>query len=103
MGRQTELAAQQNWRITLSSGESFLCREDESVLAAMTRARVGPVRCGCFGGGCGVCKMRVAAGEYYRFQKMSRAHISTQEEQAGVVLLCCIRPLSDLALKLATQ
>ncbi len=84
--------------ITSSTGETFPCRADESVLSAMRRANAGPVRYGCFGGGCGVCRMRVVSGTYAAFKPMSRAHISPADEQNDVALLCCIQPLSDLIL-----
>jgi ferredoxin len=84
--------------VTLASGETFPCDAEESVLAAMRRANAGPIKSGCFGGGCGVCKMRVVSGRYRQFQPMSRAHVTEQDQAKGIVLLCCIRPLSDLAL-----
>ena len=87
-----------SFTITSSTGERFPCLAYESVLSAMQRAVAGPVRYGCFGGGCGACKMRIASGSFAVFKPMSRAHISPQDEQDGVVLLCCIRPLSDLTL-----
>lgn len=86
--------------ITSSTGEQFNCRADESVLSAMRRANAGPVRCGCFGGGCGACKMRVRSGSFRVFKPMSRAHVSLEEEQNGFALLCCIQPASDLTLAL---
>ena len=86
--------------ITSSTGERFNCRADESVFSAMRRANAGPIRCGCFGGGCGVCKMRVLDGSFRVFQPMSRAHISLEEEQSGFALLCCIQPTCDLILSL---
>ena len=87
------------YNITLPSGETFAFREeDESVLAAMRRANAGPIKSGCFGGGCGICKMRVASGSYRSFKPMSRAHVSEQDRANGIVLLCCIRPTSDLTL-----
>lgn len=86
-------------RITLASGEAFPCREDdESVFAAMRRANAGPAKIGCSGGGCGICKMKVASGSFRVIQPMSRAHVSAQDQANGTVLLCCILPLSDLAL-----
>lgn len=88
----------QSYTITSSTGESFPCRTDESVLSAMRRAAAGPIRYGCFGGGCGACKMRITSGSFEAFKPMSRAHVSPQEEQIGIVLLCCVRPLSDLTL-----
>ncbi len=87
------------FRITSSTGETFSCRADESVLAAMRRANAGPIRHGCHGGGCGVCKMRVVSGSYIAFQPMSRAHVTIEEAQCGYVLLCCIQPTSDLTLE----
>ena len=85
--------------ITVSpGGESFPCRADEYVLTAMLRSGVGPIRYGCCGGGCGICKMRVVAGEYEKAKKMSRAHVSEIEELSGVVLLCCIKPRSDITI-----
>ena len=86
--------------ILSSTGERFPCRADESVLSAMRRANAGPIRYGCFGGGCGACKMRVQTGTYQVFQPMSRAHVSIEEEQNGFALLCCIHPTSDLVLAL---
>lgn len=80
----------------LETKEEFLCGEDTRVLEAMRRSGAGPVSCGCFGGGCGVCKMKILSGDYEAVQKMSRAHISDREEQ--VVLICCIVPRSDLVI-----
>lgn len=84
--------------ITSSTGDQFPCRADESVLAAMRRANAGPIRYGCFGGGCGACKMHILSGSYRTFKPMSRAHVSILEEQSGYALLCCIQPTSDLTL-----
>ena len=90
--------AQTVWHITMPNGETFPCRQQQSVLEAMRHAGCTAIPSGCFGGGCGVCRMRVAAGPYRRFQPMSRAHVSPQAEQDGFVLLCCIQPLGDLLL-----
>jgi len=88
-----------DYRITdRATGESFLCHEDESLLAGMRRTGSGPIRYGCFGGGCGVCKVRILEGEVQAFKKMSRAHVSAEDEQQGVVLACCVKPVSDITL-----
>ncbi len=79
----------------------------ERVLVSLERAQgFGqlknlPVRLpvGCRRGGCGVCRVRVTAGDY-RSDKMSRAHVSEEEEAAGLTLACCIYPLSALSLRL---
>lgn len=88
----------QVYTITSSTGEAFPCGAEESVLAAMRRANAGPIRYGCFGGGCGACKMRIASGSYVVFKPMSRAHVSVIEQQTGFALLCCVHPTSDLIL-----
>jgi ferredoxin len=90
----------ESYRISVQGQEAdFSCREDEFILNAMTRSRCGPVHYGCFGGGCGICKMRVLAGEYIAEKKMSRAQVSQKEEEEdGIVLLCCIKPRSDILL-----
>lgn len=84
---------------TDGQAEPFPCGEEESVLAAMRRAGRGPIACGCFGGGCGVCKMTVTQGDYLQCKPMSRAHVSAREAQNGTVLICCIKPLGDLHLQ----
>lgn len=80
----------------LDTGARFLCGEHECILEAMKRAHCGPIRHGCFGGGCGVCKMRIVSGSYAIVKKMSRAHVTEQERQAGTVLICCVRPLGKI-------
>lgn len=81
----------------------------ERVLTALERAqgfgrlknlpRRLPV--GCRRGGCGICRVHVTNGQF-RSDVMSRAHVSEADEAAGIVLACCIYPLSDLVLRLAT-
>ena len=73
------------------------------MLAAMLRSRSGRIKQGCFGGGCGVCRMKIAKGEYEKIKRMSRAHVSQADEEAGVVLLCCVQPRGDLEISNATQ
>ena len=76
----------------------FPCREDEPVLAAMLRSRKGPVFYGCCGGGCGICRMKITHGRCEAYKPMSRAHVSTEDQKNGIVLLCCVQPRSDLHL-----
>lgn len=80
------------------TGAQFPCAEDMFVLHAMIRARTGPIGHGCCGGGCGVCRMRVISGDYAVEKRMSRAHISEEAQREDIVLLCCIRPRSDLVI-----
>lgn len=83
----------------LDTGQVFSCGEDEFILEAMKRANCGPIHYGCFGGGCGVCKMFIKSGEYILEKKMSRAHITEQEEETGVVLICCVKPRGNMDIK----
>ncbi len=73
----------------------YPCPETLSVLNAMAQLGRKGIPLGCRSGGCGVCKVAVVSGAYER-AKMSRAHVSVEDEAAGRVLACCIRPLSDL-------
>jgi len=87
------------YRISIhNTGSSFLCAEDEFILKAMMASRSGPIRYGCCGGGCGVCRMRILSGEYQKVKRMSRAHVSEIDERNGIVLLCCVQPRSNLTI-----
>lgn len=80
------------------SGETFACDGSKNLLRAMEVLGRRGIPVGCRGGGCGVCKVRVTAGDF-QTQKMSRACVSEDEEKAGVVLACKLFPTSDLALQ----
>ena len=80
------------------SGAEFICRDDESIFSAMHRSGRSIFKGGCAGGGCGVCKVRILEGEYVKFKNMSRKHVSEQEEEQGIVLACCVKPLGSITL-----
>ncbi|AEF84084.1 SalB [Treponema primitia ZAS-2] len=89
----------QIWQVRVPElGKDFPCKEDESVFAAMIRARTGPVTYGCAGGGCGACRMRISSGEWEAFKNMSVAHVTEDDRKEGIVLLCCVQPRSDLTI-----
>lgn len=77
---------------------AFHCSADKTLLVGMEQQLMKALDVGCRGGGCGVCKIRVLSGEYER-KRMSRAHISEQEEQEGFALACRISPRSDLSVE----
>lgn len=97
----------QRFTITIPGAGSTLCSEEERVLVALERAQgFGQLRSlprrlpvGCRRGGCGICRARVLEGEY-RKAPMSRAHISAEDEENGLILACAVYPLSDLSLVL---
>ena len=84
------------YTITIAdNSERYACSEQETVLAGMEKLGKRGIPVGCRGGGCGVCKIRVAAGQYTA-RKMSRACVSAEEESQGIALACRIHPGSDL-------
>lgn len=88
---------EKNYQITVrDTGECFMCGENEFILGAMTQAGCGPIRYGCFGGGCGVCKMKVVSGKVCAVKRMSREHISQSEQEQGIRLICCIQPRGNV-------
>ena len=79
-------------------GERFVCKPQESLLNAMARLGKKGIPIGCRNGGCGVCKVHIREGEYVN-GKMSRAHVTEQEESEGLVLACRCQPLSNLSIE----
>ncbi len=85
-----------SYTVTLDeTGESYRCASFRSVLEGMEALGRKGIPVGCRNGGCGVCKVHVIEGEYTR-RVMSREHVSADEEAAGCVLSCRIKPASDL-------
>ena len=78
---------------------NFECEEDVSVLQAMFRHGKGPLRQGCCGGGCGICKARIVSGDFLAFKPMSAAHINKEDKNKGLVLLCCVQPRGNLIIE----
>ncbi|MGB0713665.1 MAG: 2Fe-2S iron-sulfur cluster-binding protein [Gammaproteobacteria bacterium] len=73
----------------------YLCSDQQTLLAGMERLGKRGIPVGCRGGGCGVCKVHISTGDY-RCKKMSRAHVTEQEEAEGYVLACRCLPESDI-------
>lgn len=82
----------------VETDERFPCTERLHVLQGMASMGRKGIPVGCCGGGCGVCKVQVVSG-HFTAARMSRAHVSAEEEGEGIVLACCISPRSDLALR----
>jgi ferredoxin len=61
----------------------------------MMRAADRSIPVGCRGGGCGVCRVRVVSGDYTTM-RMSRAHVTEADEEAGIALACRLLPSSDI-------
>ncbi len=80
----------------VDDGQTYRCPDYRSVLEGMEALGRKGIPVGCRGGGCGVCKVQVRAGTFSK-RAMSRAHVTEEEEAAGTVLACRIRPTSDLS------
>lgn len=83
------------------TGESYPCATTESLLQGMLRLGRRGIPAGCVNGGCGVCKVQVLEGEVQALGPVSRAHVSAQEEAAGLTLACRVAPLTAVRLVLA--
>ncbi len=81
------------------TGDVFRGREDLTVLEAMERFGGRGVAVGCRGGGCGACRVEIVEGRWGVVRPMSRGHVSEEDERAGRVLACGVRPQSDLRIR----
>lgn len=84
--------------VEIVGGSAFLCPDGERVLVAMERSGASEIGVGCRGGGCGICRVRVIEGAH-RLGKMSKAHVSDAELQAGYALACRLYPLGRLTIE----
>ena len=80
------------------SQQSFTCKQDEFVLKAMENHGLRAIAVGCRGGGCGVCGVKVISGSY-ECGRMSKAQVSTKQQQQGYALACRLKPTSDLLIE----
>lgn len=88
-----------NYQVLIEdTGEGYRCPPDRDLLRSMERLGRKGIPAGCRGGGCGVCKVHILSGAVTS-KKMSRAHISVEEEASGYVLACRTCPRSDVRLK----
>jgi ferredoxin len=85
------------------AGQQFVCGEDQHLLQGMQNFRLGvpmldTIPVGCRGGGCGICRIKILAGDY-EAKKMSRKHIPEQDQAQGIVLACRVYPRSELTIE----
>jgi ferredoxin len=83
-----------------TAGVSFPVTSGARVLHEMIRANLRAIPVGCRGGGCGACRVRVLAGAYTTL-RMSRRHVSEDDEHHGYALACRLLPSTDIALECA--
>lgn len=76
------------------SGRSFPCGPDEFILDAAFRAGISPPS-SCSQGMCGTCKTVLLSGDV---DMQHNGGIRPREIAAGKVLICCSKPLGNVAL-----
>jgi ferredoxin len=81
--------------------ETFPCAANESLLTGMVRLGRKGIPVGCVNGGCGVCKVRILAGDIKALGPISRAHVSIDEEGQGYTLACRVAPQTPVQLEVA--
>ena len=81
------------------TAEEYACADNESLLAGMLRLGRKGIPAGCVNGGCGVCKVRILAGEIRSLGPVSRAHVSHEEEAQGCTLACRVAPTTAIHLE----
>ena len=80
-----------------NSGEDYLCAPDQNLLRGMEVLGRRGIPVGCRGGGCGVCKVHITAGDY-EARKMSKSCVSDEELAQGIVLACRAFPRGEVSL-----
>jgi 3-phenylpropionate/trans-cinnamate dioxygenase ferredoxin reductase subunit len=87
-------------QVTLpQTGESYACATTESLLQGMVKLGRRGIPVGCVNGGCGVCKVRIVEGEVKALGPVSRAHVSVEEEAAGITLACRVGPVTAVSVQ----
>lgn len=81
--------------------ETFPCAANESLLQGMVRLGRKGIPVGCVNGGCGVCKVRILAGDIKALGPISRAHVTQDEEGQGYTLACRVAPQTPVQLEVA--
>lgn len=76
------------------SASGFICGEAQSILDA-ARSQGVKISWGCNGGGCGMCKIKVEAGNFERGTS-SKAALPDEERALNYTLACKTYPRSDI-------
>ncbi|MDK9723577.1 MAG: CDP-6-deoxy-delta-3,4-glucoseen reductase [Sterolibacteriaceae bacterium MAG5] len=86
------------FQVTLQpSGHSFEGFEDETLLASALEAGLH-LPYGCRNGACGACKGKVLEGDFDHGPAQDHA-LTAEERAAGLALMCCAKPRSDLVVE----
>ncbi|WP_374261814.1 CDP-6-deoxy-delta-3,4-glucoseen reductase [Zoogloea sp.] len=87
-----------SFQVTLQpSGLGFSADADETILEAALEAGL-LLPYSCRDGACGVCKSRIIAGEV-DLGRFAETTLTDADRAAGMALLCCAQPRSDLSIE----
>jgi CDP-4-dehydro-6-deoxyglucose reductase, E3 len=81
--------------VTIANGKSYLCGIGETLLDAAIAQRVA-LEYSCKAGRCGVCKVRRISGDTELSHR--EESLTVTDVEAGYMLSCCRRALSDVVL-----
>jgi len=88
------------WKVQVQAdGREIEVRPGETLFDALRRLDPRLLLRGCRNGGCGVCKLRVAAGEV-QTGLSSVAALPPEERAEGMVLACKATPRSDVVVEI---
>lgn len=85
-----------NIKVIDQNSPIITCDENESLLDAANRQGV-KIPYGCKGGGCGMCKIKIEEGEYFR-KKMSMAALPESERELNYTLACKTYARSNISM-----
>ncbi|WP_375211479.1 2Fe-2S iron-sulfur cluster-binding protein [Hyphococcus sp.] len=98
----TDVERCETFQIIVENSAPISCSVGANVLEALERAGHKGIPVGCRRGGCGICRVKIIAGDVLR-KRMSREKVSFAEEKQNYALACCIYPRSDLTVKPAPR
>lgn len=101
-----EMTKRKTFKIEIEGIGEVPCHEGERMLVAIERAPLHrqlakleqELPLACRHKACHICKAKILSGTY-RQEKMTRSHISVEEEVENIVLVCATYPQSDIVLK----
>lgn len=79
-----------------NSGERFFCDPDKSILQSALDAGIA-LPFSCRSGMCMTCKGRIVEGEV-SYGGAHEKYLTLEDRASGYALLCCAKPLSDIAI-----
>lgn len=88
-----------SWKVRVQAdGRVVEARPGETLFDALRRLDSRLILRGCRNGGCGVCKLRIAAGQV-ETGPSSEAVLPPAERAQGMVLACKATPVSDVVVE----